>query len=123
MTNKEAIETIKHAISEIEWMYPMNYAAAFDKAVEALEKQEPGWISVKDRLPDESEGRVLICYPDTFPHNQKEPFPNARHNRRVSTGCYDHYTARWYHGDMCGIGGDDPIAWMPLPEPPKEENI
>lgn len=41
MTNKEAIETIKHAIAEIEWMYPMDYAAAFDKAVEVLGKQEP----------------------------------------------------------------------------------
>lgn len=37
MTNKEAIDTIKHAIAEVEWIYPMDYAAAFDKAVEALE--------------------------------------------------------------------------------------
>jgi hypothetical protein len=37
MTNKEAIDTIKHAIAEVEWTYPMDYAAAFDKAVEALE--------------------------------------------------------------------------------------
>ena len=44
MTNKEAIDMIKHAIAEVEWMYPMDYAVAFDKAIEALEllkKQEP----------------------------------------------------------------------------------
>lgn len=41
MTNEEAIKEIKVAIAEIEWAYPMNYAAAFDKAVEALEKQIP----------------------------------------------------------------------------------
>ena len=37
MTNKEAIDTIKHAIAEVEWTYPMDYAVAFDKAIEALE--------------------------------------------------------------------------------------
>ena len=41
MTNKEAIDTIKHAIAEAEWTYPMDYAAAFDKAVEALEASSP----------------------------------------------------------------------------------
>ena len=41
MTNKEAIETIKIAIAEVEWEYPMDYAAAFETAIEALEKQVP----------------------------------------------------------------------------------
>lgn len=40
MTNKEAIKAIKLARSQVEWDYPMDYAAAFDKAIEALE-QEP----------------------------------------------------------------------------------
>lgn len=41
MTNKEAIETIKIALAEVEWNYPMDYAAAFETAIEALEKQVP----------------------------------------------------------------------------------
>ena len=41
MTPQEAIETIKIAIAEVEWNYPMNYAVAFEKAIEALEKQMP----------------------------------------------------------------------------------
>ncbi len=41
MTNQEAIDIIKVAIAEVEWEYPMDYAAAFDMAVKALEKQEP----------------------------------------------------------------------------------
>ena len=41
MTPKEAIETIKIAIAEVEWNYPINYAAAFEVAIEALEKQIP----------------------------------------------------------------------------------
>lgn len=38
MTDKEAIEIIEVARSEAEWEYPMEYAAAFDRAIEALEK-------------------------------------------------------------------------------------
>lgn len=41
MTPQEAIDVIKIAISEVEWNYPMSYAAAFETAVEALEKQIP----------------------------------------------------------------------------------
>lgn len=39
MTNKEAIETINIAIAEVEWNYPMDYAIAFEMAIDALEKQ------------------------------------------------------------------------------------
>lgn len=39
MTPQEAIETIKIAQAEVEWNYPMDYAAAFDEANRALEKQ------------------------------------------------------------------------------------
>lgn len=40
MTNQEAIGIIKTAIAQVEWDYPMDYAAAFDMAVKALEKQD-----------------------------------------------------------------------------------
>ena len=41
MNNKEAIETIKAAIAEVEWNYSLDYAVAFEKGIEALEKQMP----------------------------------------------------------------------------------
>ena len=41
MKPQEAIETIKIAIAEVEWEYPMDYAAAFEEAIKALEKQIP----------------------------------------------------------------------------------
>jgi hypothetical protein len=41
MTPQEAIETIKIAQAEVEWEYPIDYAAAFDEAVKALEMQIP----------------------------------------------------------------------------------
>ena len=55
MTIEEAINTIEIAIAEVEWVYPINCAAAFDVAISALRaKQEnpsEGWISVENRLP------------------------------------------------------------------------
>ena len=39
MTPQEAIKTIKVAISEVEWDYPMDYAVAFEEAIKALEQQ------------------------------------------------------------------------------------
>lgn len=47
MTTEEAIKTLELAISEVEWEYPMDYAAAIDEAILALrekaeaEKNEP----------------------------------------------------------------------------------
>jgi len=41
MTNEEAIKTIKLAVAEVEWNYPMDYAVAFEIAISALEKQIP----------------------------------------------------------------------------------
>ena len=48
MTNQEAIDTIKTAIAQVEWDYPMDYAAAFDLAIKALEKQD---------VPDKNAGK------------------------------------------------------------------
>ena len=40
MTNREAIDIIRAAQAEVEWNYPIDYAAAFDVAIKALERQE-----------------------------------------------------------------------------------
>ena len=55
MTNKEAIETIKIAMAEVEWNYPMDYTVAFEMAVDALEKMkelEKGLEDLEDTLND-----------------------------------------------------------------------
>lgn len=41
MKPQEAIGIMKIAIAEVEWEYPMDYAVAFEMAIEALEKQVP----------------------------------------------------------------------------------
>lgn len=40
MSIDETIKTIEIARAEVEWEYPMDYAAAFDVAIRALVKQK-----------------------------------------------------------------------------------
>ena len=40
MTIEEAIKTIEIAIAEVEWVYPIDFAAAFDVAISALRAQQ-----------------------------------------------------------------------------------
>lgn len=40
MSIDEVIKTIETARAEVEWEYPMDYAAAFDVAIRALKKQK-----------------------------------------------------------------------------------
>lgn len=84
--------------------------------------REQQWIPCNDRLPGESDGTVLVCFPDEFPYNIKEPYVNAKHNQRVRTAHYSQFNNMWYIGDFNAVGEVRPIAWMPLPEPYKEGN-
>ena len=44
MTAKEAIQTIEVAKAEVEWNYPLDYAAAFELAKNALENKIPKFV-------------------------------------------------------------------------------
>ena len=48
MTPQEAIRIMTVAIAEVEWCCPMDYAVAFEKAIESLEKQIPKKNKIKD---------------------------------------------------------------------------
>ena len=41
MTTQGAIDTLKIAIAEVEWNYPLDYAVAVEMAIKALEKEIP----------------------------------------------------------------------------------
>lgn len=119
MTNQEAIETIKHAITEVEWMYPMDYAAAFDKAIEALGKQEPGWISVKDRLPEGKTNPLtldfneVICFCDFGGDPKRTDVRTYKFGTRLGDT-----RPHFWHGPQIMDGVV--THWQYLPEPPKE---
>ena len=75
------------------------------------------WIPCTERLPEESDGTVLVCYPNIFPYNSKEPYINAKHDQRVTIATHSQFNKMW-----CTKSGiinffTQPIAWMPLPEP------
>ena len=91
---------------------------ALDIAIAALRN---GWISVNDRLPEEGDGTVLVCFPDIEPYNLKEHFVNAKHDTRVKTAVYSEYSGTWIIGDMGGVSNIQPTHWHPPPEPPEEE--
>lgn len=120
MINKILDDLTQEAMENTDWKATSALRCAKKELLEKIDFCGK-WISVKDRLPTESDGTVLVCYPNQAPYNLMEPHMNAKHDRRVATGCYSQHSRTWYHGDMRGVGGADPIAWMPLPEPPKEE--
>ena len=58
MKPKEAIETIKIAIEEVVWHYPIDYTVAFEEAIKALVKADKyRWHDLRknpDDLPEDN---------------------------------------------------------------------
>lgn len=75
MTPEEAISIMKCAIGEVEWNYPLDYAEAFEIAIEALEKQVP-------KKPTKSDREIRYC--EVF----KCPSCGFEFSGRVSKFCY-----------------------------------
>lgn len=77
MTLEEAIGIVKCAIGEVEWNYPLDYAEAFEVAIEALEKQIPKKPYFGEALGYKGFNGYLcpICrnwllYPDEIPNSR-----------------------------------------------------
>lgn len=76
MTNQEAIEVIKLAQAQVEWEYPMDYAAAFDLAISALQAQEAKLDTISrtaaiDAITDENIIRNMDSVVDSEMHRVK----------------------------------------------------
>lgn len=81
---------------------------------DALEFALPGWISVKERLPDDKkDGETVLAFVSGKPHKN-------------ITLCHALMTARYFPGEGWVVNEypewENPTIthWMPLPEPPKE---
>lgn len=119
MTNKEAIKRIKdfglyHAIRDLpNSAYTVE---AFEMAIKALEQSEQRWIP---------------CTPDTMPKKPEQVLIYAWNvhyvlakYREIRTG-EGIYKMAWVVEDAYHAPFEikhDVIAWMPLPEPWREEN-
>ena len=85
------------------------------------------WISVKDRLPEEKEPAIILL-------RDGQVFRGEIRNRQSLPEWWYYYDAGDTDTDMLGLlyyaGGTDGmwfrenpvIAWMPMPELPKEEH-
>ena len=78
------------------------------------------WIPVKDHTPTEADGTVWVCLADVFPYNEKEPYIDAKHDRRITEAFYSQFSKRWYKNGA--VFADGVVThWMPMPRSPKGE--
>lgn len=96
MANKEAIEYLKlfHG-------YDLPIQEAFKKAIEALKQNQ--WVPCSERLPEKDECVFVYLFADS-------PY----------IAWYDGVDW-WCTSDFALEKDEEPIAWMPLPEPYKGE--
>ena len=81
----------------------------------AIGMKAPRWISVKDKLPTSIVNKVLVW----LEHEDL--------NGYLGFGHYEKYKGQeiWYdleHNEAFSIRGYAVTHWMPLPEPPEEDN-
>lgn len=91
-------------------------------AADMLEQDAPGWISVKDRLPDKP-GHYLVCTSINYwrggcwDTNSSDGTTEGYAGTTMSVlDCYFDNTHDWNR-----VWNNRVTHWMPLPEPPKEE--
>ncbi len=78
------------------------------------------WVSAKDHTPTEADGTVWVCLADVFPYNEKEPYIDAKHDRRITEANYSQFSRQWYKEGAVFTDGVV-THWMEKPQPPKGE--
>ena len=85
--------------------------AALTASNEVIAKSKPRWIPVTERLPEEYVD--VLCFYEYYRYGEYNCM-----FRTIDRGYYG--DGRW--GGEAGQGRKNKVlAWMPLPEPPKEE--
>ena len=125
MDVREKLEVIAHIGDHVSYKEDIGicYDSALAKVIEdaymtlknGVTVQE--WISVKDHTPTEADGTVWVCLSDVFPYNEKEPYIDAKHDRRITEAHYSQFSKCWYKE---GTVFPDGIVthWMEKPQPP-----
>ena len=118
MDVREKLVELLNASPDIRMPYTPTGSAADWLIAHGVTVQE--WISVKERTPTEADGTVWVCLADVFPYNEKEPYIDAKHDRRITEAFYSQFSKRW-HKDGAVFPDGVVTHWMPMPQPPKGE--
>ena len=131
MTREEAAKVLEKQFDEScgDYRYQnkdkLDYEDALWLAIAAL-REQMDWVSVRDRLPEEKEPVIILL-------QDGQIFRGEIRNRQSLPEWWYYYDAGDTDTVMLGLlyyaGGTDGIwfrenpviAWLPLPEPPKEE--
>ena len=103
MTIEEAIKTIELAIAEVEWVYPIDYAAAFDVAVSALrakqelESNEPLTVDELLDMAKEPVWTVGVSYTRDGTFSMWDIIESVNENG-IHFGYSDEYVEWWNYG-------------------------
>lgn len=127
MTNTEAIQTLKLMQAQVEWDYPMDYAAAIDEAIKALEAQgKQSWIPVKGHYATDDEINehpdIAYWFDCMMPNDDEEILISVRYKNHSTVYKDVCYVDDGYHLDSGFDWITDVTAWCKLPEPYQEES-
>ena len=86
-----------------------NHIGELTEKVEQLEAEQPKWISVYERLPDNHGNFITQIHCDN--------------GGWIEVNTFDHTEKEWWHdaGNRTVEATEFVTHWMPLPAPPKEE--
>ena len=95
-----------HYVSPDGIITALDYVEALDMAIAAL-REQPRWISVEERLPDDTmlEKAIIVCIKNRWNEQRVDIVHWHGNEQRLSNP--------WFWGDV--------THWMQLPEPPEVE--
>ena len=123
MTIKEAIKTIELAIAEVEWVYPIDYAAAFDVAISALraqqelERNEPLTVDELREMAKEPVWTVGVSYTRDGTFSMWDIIESVNENG-IHFGYSDEYVEWWNYG-LKNMDGNL-FGWLAYRRKPQE---